>query len=74
MATDNFNLNSAFLKNHGKELIPTGAMFTPYDFENDSIYISLDEYSNLRILNKETGKSKFVNMVTQIIEESDLSI
>lgn len=72
MAKNIFKINENFLKKHGIELQSTGAMFTPYSFENEEFSIRLSEYSDLSIDNKLTGKSITVNMVDSLLEESDL--
>ena len=72
MAKDSFTKNEEFLKSKGIILVPTGAMFTPYAFENDDYQMSLGEFQDLSIKNKKTGKAHSVNLVTQLLDDSDL--
>lgn len=71
MAKDIYAINMEFLKNKGLELQPTGAMFTPFAFENDEYSLSICEWSNISIHNKKTGKTKTVSLVTELLEDND---
>lgn len=73
MAKDVYKQNEEFLKSKGIVLKATGAMFSPYDFENDDYSMGLSEYCYLDIRNKKTGKNHSVNMAMQLLDESDLS-
>lgn len=71
MAKDIYARNIEFLKSKGLELQPTGAMFTPFAFENDEYDLSTCEWSNISIHNKKTGKRKTVSLVTELLEDDD---
>lgn len=72
--TDIFEKNKEFLKENGIILKESGLMFTPYEYEDDRINMTLDEYSGLSIRNNTNGKLHVVCMATQLIDKTDLFI
>tara|TARA_R110002049_G_scaffold309180_1_gene518157 strand:- start:35338 stop:35556 length:219 start_codon:yes stop_codon:yes gene_type:complete len=71
MAKDIYAINIEFLKNKGLELQPTGAMFTPFAFDNDEYSLSVGEWSNISIHNLKTGKRKTVSLVYELLTDDD---
>lgn len=66
-----FKINEDFLKSRGLELRATGAMFMPYESENENHKCQFDEYANLHITSKKTGAKKTINMGSEILTEED---
>lgn len=73
MAKDCFTQNEAFLKSKGIVLRPTNSMFIPYKFENEAYLMTLSEWQDLDIRNKKTGSRHSVNLLMEVLDESDLS-
>ena len=64
-------MNKDFLEGIGLKLEPTGAIFTPYSAENDTHLIALGEWQDLSITNKKTKERHSVNIVMQLLDNSD---
>lgn len=71
MAKDCYSYNISFLKSKGINLTPAGDTF--YKFEDDTFNILVNEWQDMRIHNKKSGKSQSVNLVVQLLEDEDLS-
>ena len=61
-----------FLSDKGLELKATGLSGAPYGVDGEVYDISVNEWQDLRIYNKKTTESKWVNIVDKLLVDSDL--
>ena len=73
MEQDLFKQNEDFLKSKGIILLPTGSMFNPYDYQDETYYMVLSEYSQLQVLNKKTGKGDSIHLSSKKLDEDFFS-
>lgn len=73
MVQSSYEINIRFLIAKGIELMPTGAMFTTHEFENENYDLMLNEYQDLHIHNKKTSKRHSVNISRELLSDNDFN-